>query len=238
MVAAHIFPYSHGQEQMTSIFGEDARDEMFSPRNGLILPDFVELNFDNGRIAIVPDIKDLSSKSEMMRWNVSEPREYRWKIFMNSPKEFLDGPAGEDENGKTFTFRQLDGRRLLFPKGCNARPRARYLYFHYCCQILRQVWKADAKGKLDILVQQDGLLAWGTVGKYIASNHLRAFVDELGHQFEPLMQNATGEERADSHIMVEAIADQVLLSRENQAEDDDEEDEDEEEDEDDDEDEV
>ncbi|CAN9380064.1 unnamed protein product [Alternaria alternata] len=190
--ASHIFPYKVGQEMMTAVFGSEAENELFSSHNGLLLPTEIENQFDSGMIAIVPDIKDLKSKTEVQAWVNSNPREYKFKIFLDDERLQLDWPATTDENNQWLSFRQIDGRKLKFPNGCKNRPRARYLYFHYCCQILRLAWRLGAKagGSLPIFLKEQGIFAWGT-GKYMAHNMLRAFIDEVGHEFEPLMENAT-----------------------------------------------
>jgi hypothetical protein len=90
-------------------------------------------------------------------WINSDPRDYKFKIFDGNHKA-LDWNATTDPSGQDVTFRQLDGRKLQFPSG--GRPRARYLYFHYCCQILRQAWKAGAKANsLPMMAKEHGMFA-------------------------------------------------------------------------------
>jgi hypothetical protein len=56
VVARHAFPYMHDQATMNAIFGKMKHDELFSPRNRLIISKEVEGYFDSGRIVIVPDL--------------------------------------------------------------------------------------------------------------------------------------------------------------------------------------
>lgn len=52
--AAHIFPYFLGSRVMKRVFGEGAPDETFSTRNGLLLWDEIENEFDKHKLVIVP----------------------------------------------------------------------------------------------------------------------------------------------------------------------------------------
>ena len=57
----------------------------------------------------------------------------------------LDWKATTDENDEWISFCQLEGRKPQFLKGSRGRLRAHYLYFRYCCQILRLAWEVGAK---------------------------------------------------------------------------------------------
>ncbi|CAE7023208.1 hypothetical protein HRS9139_00840 [Pyrenophora teres f. teres] len=213
--ASHIVAWKHGQEMMTAIFGPDAKEDLFSASNGLLLPTKIEKQFDNGLLAIVPAIKDATSKAEVTLWLNQEPREYKMKVF-DDGRQTLDSIAFEDYTSGSVvyvTFRDLHDRKLRFRN--NFRPRARYLYFHYCCQVLRNAWSKGANAKsVATMEDQKGVFAWGTVGKYMAEDQMRAFVEELGHEFEPLMANADPalNTEADRHVLVDAVAQQIALS--------------------------
>jgi len=230
---SRIVAWKHGQEMMTAIFGPDSKEELFSASNGLLLPTVIEEQFDSGMLAIVPAIKDPTSKAEVSLWQSQDPREYKIKIF-DGGRSTLDGIAMEylTTGGTVVKFRDLDGMKLKFLG--NFRPRARYLYFHYCCQVLRYVWNKGAHEKsIHTMAEQKGIFAWGTVGKYMAQDQMRAFVEELDHEFEPLIHNADESlnTEADKHVLVDAVAQQIAISAKKQTTDEEEGEEDEEDDE-------
>lgn len=66
-----------------------------------------------------------------------------------------------------LTWKQLDGRKPLFRS--QHRPAARYLYFHYCVQVLRRAWKAGAGQRAVFgLYDEHGKPYWDTPGRYMA----------------------------------------------------------------------
>lgn len=83
------------------------------------------------------------------------------------------------------------------------------------------------------MAEQKGIFAWGTVGKYMAQDQMRAFVEELDHEFEPLIHNADESlnTEADKHVLVDAVAQQIAISAKKQTTDEEEGEEDEEDDE-------
>lgn len=128
MTAAHIFAYRNGQEMMTAIFGAEDPPELFSPRNAILMHSKAEEAFDKGLLLIVPYVPN-DSPAEIQRWHQNEPKEYRIRVCEpNAPMMQYVIP------GDTRTWKDLDGSRLEF-KG-SSRPRARYLYFHYCMTML------------------------------------------------------------------------------------------------------
>ncbi|PWO28608.1 KatG, Catalase (peroxidase I) [Pyrenophora tritici-repentis] len=212
--ASHIVACRHGQEMMTAIFVLDAKGELFSASNGLMLPTLVEEQFDNGMMAIVPAIKNPSSKAEVALWLNQEPRKYKINFFDNARRALDEDVYDDMSSGKAVPvkFRDLHNQELHF-RG-NFRPRARYLYFHYCCQVLRNAWSKGANVKsLSTMQGEHRVFAWGTVGKYMAEDQMRAFLEELGHEYKPLMANADPalEIGAERHVFVDAAARQVSL---------------------------
>lgn len=182
--ASHIFAYKHGQDIMTALMGKDAQNELFAPTNGLLLPATVEKKFDSGLFAIVPNI-DETSVAEVSLWLNSTSKEFKIKILNFESRlidlvviQHKDLPKGE------LTWMDLHGRKLSFPS--SFRPRSRYLYFHYMVQILRKACSNPGKGP-EVLKKEFGAAAWGTKGKYLAKAHLRALVDELGHEVDSLL---------------------------------------------------
>ncbi|KAL4787718.1 hypothetical protein BJX76DRAFT_369006 [Aspergillus varians] len=201
--AAHLFPYMHGQEVMDSIFGKKDAPELFSPRNGLLVCGTIERYFDSGKFVIVPDLPDRPPVAELLSWVQAECRDYRLRII--DPKwEKLDHPVSR-LNGPNW--RSLDGKKLEFRT--KFRPAGRYLYFHYCIQVLRRAWGQNGLGgSLPVLKDEIGRPFWGTPGRYMPKNMLLALVEELGHDYKGLLEGA-GCSRGDSKLLIEAAAKQI-----------------------------
>ncbi|KAJ5382383.1 hypothetical protein N7517_000294 [Penicillium concentricum] len=213
MVAAHLFAYMHGQSTMDAIFGKAQKGpELFSPRNGLLISAAIEEFFDCGKFAIVPDLSDGAKLPELLRWMYHRgPREYKIKI-LDRTWDKLDQTISVGTNLK---FRDLENRRLQFRS--NARPAGRYLYFNYCIQVLRSAWqragKAKTKGEASkILREENGKPFWGTPGRYIPQNMLRAFVEELGHEYEALLEGAS-RTTGDEQLLLDTATNQVKRDR-------------------------
>lgn len=216
--AVHFFDSMHGQSVMTAIFGLSpmgATDELFAPENGLIIASAVASVFDKGFIAIVPRLpkdddddpfKITAAEEEISLWNnnnSSRPpkEEYILRALdFNSP---LIDAIPRPTNGTGRSWRQLDGTPVEFLN--EFRPRARYVYFHYCIQVMRLAWnqqhrqqqqqQGDGGGKNGIsqtppsqgVVSSADDFGWwwgGPPGKFLPRNMLLAFVEELGHEYE------------------------------------------------------
>jgi hypothetical protein len=162
----------------------------------------IEKEIENGWLLIVPwlgeevekqpDNTSYPTVTQIKAWEQSKVKEYKIKILLHKDNKLVDRNIGSK---KDPTIRELDGRKLIFLN--DFRPRARYLYYLYCVQILKQAWtqssptpgvKMPPKG--EILKDTIGKGFWGTRGSYMAENMLRGFVDELGHEFEFLMEGA------------------------------------------------
>jgi HNH endonuclease len=177
--AAHIFAYHHGQDMMAAIFGDEAIGELFSPKNGILMSQDAEERFDKGLFVIVPDINDSSSQIETNRWNNSNPREYKIRV-LNPESAQMTKLIGFDPSPRR-RWNDLDGQRLQFRS--DYRPRARYLYFHYCTSILRRSWNQNQHW--DLLKKELGQKVWATRGRYLSKSQLLGFVEELGHEVGP-----------------------------------------------------
>jgi hypothetical protein len=215
----HTFAWQLGQEFTTAIYGSSSENNQFSSANGFFLPIHIKELFDNGPVAIVPDTKDPNSQGEIISWMATHPHEYRIKIF-DDGRVTLDLWALTDARGQDLTTRQLDGIKLQFPAcSLQSRPAARYLYFHYCCQLLRQTWKRRWKGDIKSLPlpvwekELANVFAWGTVGKYFADDQMQGYFEELGCDFEDLKADKMeGDGQADRYMLVEAMAEQIIVS--------------------------
>jgi HNH endonuclease len=196
MTASHIFSYKHGQEMMDEIFGKFRPSELFSSRNGIVVHKFIEKEFDKGVFVIVPDIPDRFSLETVKAWVTGDVREFKIRII-NSLFHKLDrGVTGP----KCDTWRNLDGRRLIFRS--NNRPAARYLYFHYCLQILRRAWQTTPEEQKALaLYEEFGQYVWATPGRYIGRKMLRALVDTLGHEYKDLLRGASMSQSDGNHLL-------------------------------------
>ncbi|KAL2867170.1 HNH endonuclease signature motif containing protein [Aspergillus lucknowensis] len=204
VTASHLFPYKAGQDAMDAIFGRIRPAELFSSRNGLILSAAVEKCFDSGVIVIVPDLPERPTKSMLECWVNKEVRDYKLRIIDRTwahMEHFVDGKR---------KWKDLDGKKLEF-KG-SFRPEARYVYFHYCQQILRRSWRAGPSRAALSLQDEIGKPFWGTPGKYIRKNMLRALMEEVGHEADDLLLGAKGS-GGDSELLTNVVADQVVAQR-------------------------
>jgi hypothetical protein len=50
--------------------------------------------------------------------------------------------------------------------------------------------KKDNVRSLPIMTKELGAHAWGNGGSYLAANQMRAFIEEVGHEYESLLDNA------------------------------------------------
>ncbi|KAJ5187853.1 hypothetical protein N7449_010847 [Penicillium cf. viridicatum] len=214
VVAAHLFGYMHGQATMDAIFGKGG--EIFSSSNGLLVSLEFEHYFDSGKMAIVPDVGENAGLSEMLNWLSSKPREFKVKILDQDWNKL--GDMVDDKSG--LTYGELEDRRLKFRS--KFRPAARYLYFHYCVQVLRRAWQytkdtdkteAAKDHAAKVLDDTNGKLFWGTPGRYLPRNMLLALVEELGHEYKPLLNGAASSTFSDSDMLLELAANQTKARR-------------------------
>ena len=221
--AGHIFGYMNGQECMTAIFGPTEEAELWSARNGLLTSTAAEVKFGKGLYVIVPDVSEETPPAEISLWNSSEPKDYKIRIIDKTHPE-IDEVIDKE---KGHTWRDLDGRKVKFRN--HNRPRARYLYYHYCTQLLRRAWNMKVQG--DILTDELNTHFWGIPGKYIRQNMLRAFVEELGHDYEKLLEGAfkdSEDDPQDDPTLLSAAINQIRHSVQEHTDEDSEDDDDDE----------
>lgn len=204
--AGHLFAYMHTQETMDAIFGRRKEPELFAPRNGLLLYKNIEKYFDSGKLVIVPDIPDHPSVTNLNTWITKKPREYKLRILDKSWDQINERVTSYFDT----TWADLDNKHLEF-RG-SFRPRARYLYFHYCVQVLRYAWQQeDNEDRLLTLKHESGRPFWGTRGRYIKRNMLRAFIEELGHEDHlGILEGASCRSSGDSNLLLDAVSRQVV----------------------------
>ncbi len=172
--AAHIFPWKHGQETMTKIFGPGSEHEMFSAKNGIVMSTLAETRMDKGLFVIVPLINDESAE-EVNAWHKSGPKRYQLRVLDKNNSLMQEEIPGSDPK---MEWADLDGQELQFRS--EHRPRARYLYYCYCVSMLR---RCHHQGKHEeILKDYLGRKFWGIPGAYLRRSYLLAFVKEIGAQ--------------------------------------------------------
>lgn len=140
VIAAHIFPWKSGQDAMTAIFGEDAIDELFSAKNGMLLSKRAKKNFNSGAIALVPRVSSLTNAAEIKAWNEAPVKEYKIRVMRSGPEMNKKCDAQP-----SYTWMQLDNQPVTF-KG-SFRPRTRYLYYAYCVAVLRQAYNGQSRSE-------------------------------------------------------------------------------------------
>ena len=183
--AAHIFAYQHGQDCMDLIFGEEAAGELFSPNNGILMSDGAEQRLDKGYIVIIPNLAPNVSPAALSLWQNLTPKEYKIVVLQPDAKgmdAYIDSPT----SGSKKVWKDLHGSKLEFRS--DHRPRARYLYFLYCTSMLRKSW--HDKERAQALGGELEKPYWGTPGEYLHRNMLLAFVEEMGHEHEILLEGS------------------------------------------------
>ncbi|MCJ1426394.1 hypothetical protein MMC29_004297, partial [Sticta canariensis] len=163
--AAHLIPLSLGQETMSYIFGDDAKDEINKASNGLFLHGTVEEAFDRHKIVIVPC--------------EGETKPQEWKFLVLDRGGTMGFPITSFGNGLH--------RKLIFEPAHSFRPRARYLCFHYVMAMLRvgrgkQAAKAGVTSHMPELTSPALSTVWATQGRYLRESMIRAFIEGIGHE--------------------------------------------------------
>ena len=226
VLAGHLFPFLHGQDVMDAIFGVAESPELFSPLNGMLVSKKVEEVFDKGFLVIVPRVPDDPTSAQISLWNSSDPKEYKMRIIDRDQARYKQRISRQIDK----TWQDLDGSDVEFRN--NFRPRARYVYFHYCIQMLRYAWREGRPGQS--LKKQLEKAYWGTPGRHLPRNMLMAFVEEMGHEYESLLEGAMDDAAPvmdeGSEILLSAAAAQIKASSVGVIEGDDKEEDEEEED--------
>lgn len=213
MTSFHLFPYIHGQATMNAIFGKVHSKDLFSARNGLLISKPVAEYLDRGKIAIVPSINDTPNFATKTCWPCKSSQEYEIKIL--DPSWELLGSRISVHS--TLTWGQLDSRKLQFRS--SSRPAARYMYYHYCVQLIKAAWqrkdtvkKSDTAGTLE---KGTSIPIWTTPGQYISRSMLLAVVQELGDEYTSLIIGArcSRSEAPQHDLLLEVVAKQVKYHR-------------------------
>ena len=195
MYAAHIFPWAQSQVSMNEIFGKEVEnvESLDEISNGLMLSSYASRRLEDGDIILVPDVADTASQDGIDTWSESEPKEYKIRV-LNPEARGMDWIHPGYVNPRQ-TWNDLDGKKVQFSS--DHRPHARYLYWQYCKTMLRRSWEGKGVGSWDVPMWGLGKSSWGPKGPYIKKRMLLAFVEQLGHDAEALMENAIVESEED-----------------------------------------
>lgn len=112
-------------------------------------------------------------------------------------------------SGYQKTWREIDGKRLEFRT--SFRPAARYLYFHYCVQVLRRAWAHNTGGgPLPTLKDEAGKPFWGTPGRYLPKDMLLGLIEALGHEYNGLLKGASWSTACgDENLLLDVASSQI-----------------------------
>ena len=203
--ASQIFPYRFGQDTMDAIFGRDPMEpgDLFSTRNGMLMDEHAEAMFHKGFFVIVPLLSDNATKEDIQSWHQNEPKRYKIRVVDRSGK----GMEVFFDDAETKRWYEIDNQEIHFPS--LHRPRARYLYFHYCTTMLRRSWIHEPATR--VLKDELGKRFWGTAGPYLKKNMLLGFVEEMGHDFEALLEGAIEEDDDTSDPTALAVVSRIGL---------------------------
>ncbi|KAL8721191.1 MAG: hypothetical protein Q9225_002077 [Loekoesia sp. 1 TL-2023] len=186
--AGHLFPSRCGENYMDAIFGsardENGVSELFKAENGMLWSKEVEDRFEAGHFVIVPDVADDPTPQQIKFWETANVKEYKIRVL---------NPGAKSMNQTIFPtdteWKDLDGKRVQF-KG-SFRPRARYLYFAYCAAMLRRSFTGK---HLEVSRSELRKRFWGTPGKYLRESMLLGFVEQMGHDYDHLLEGAIEED--------------------------------------------
>ncbi|KAF7529573.1 hypothetical protein PCG10_007131 [Penicillium crustosum] len=202
--ASHLFPYMNGQDTMDAIFGKTRPGELFSPRNGLLMCRKLERYFDAGKFVIVPDVPNVQENvlvSTVKSWLSREPREYRVRII--DP----DWEMNEQQISRwgELTYGQLEGRKLRFRS--SFRPAARYLYFHYCVQML-PAKESQAKRPQFSGPRREGHFGGprGDISRVIC---FWRWLRRWGHEYSFVLDGAAGSRPDDNNLLLGLLSKNV-----------------------------
>ena len=201
-IAGHLFPWSGGEATMNTIFGrpDSGHSELFKAENGILWSSGAEQRFEGGHFVIVPDIPNQPTKQQVDTWEASDPKEYKIRVL--NPKH----PLMKDHILNTNThWAELDNHRLQFKT--NFRPRARYLYFAYCEAMLRHSLVGNHPEFSSAVL---GTNFWGVPGRYMYEGMLLGFVEEMGQEYEYLLEGAIKEDEAVVDATAVAVANKCI----------------------------
>ena len=171
---------------MEAIFGgsDSGQLELFKAENGIFCSARAQRLFEGGHLLIVPDIVNRPTQQQADTGEASDPKEY--KVMALNPKHMLmQFKIGFTEK----LWADLDNDRVQFKT--KFRPHARYLYFAYCAAMIRRSFGGIHLESVELRKR-----FWGTPGRYMLERMLFGFVEEMGHEYEHLLEGAIKEDEA------------------------------------------
>lgn len=205
MKAGHLFPARCEDISMTAIFGPaeqlkwidqkyepGVKSELFRACNGIYWSDGAEERFGKGLFVLVPDLDSNATIDEIRTWQASAMKEYRIRVLRPDASEMKKTFSPTSE----VAWNTIDGQRVQWgdptkPEVITFRPRAGYLYWAYLSALLQWVYAGkDTEAYVKVAQQEVRRKFWGTAGSYMNKHMLKGFVEELGHEYEPIMQAA------------------------------------------------
>ena len=155
MQTCHFFQWKHGQNTMNAIFGQSNHNsELMKAEHAILWFEEAEQRFPSRQFVIVPDIPDNSDQVQVERWEASFIREYKIRILNPQSNTMSAKILRTDKR-----WNVLDGTKVEFRS--DWRPRARYIYFSYCCAMVAE---AFAGRHLMVSKNEPGTPYWGTRG--------------------------------------------------------------------------
>lgn len=163
--AVEIFPHSLDQQWMTFIFGPEARGQLYTVANGLLLPPNLAEQFNQYRVTLAPTNHRWSDNGDPWTWKlVIVDRKGLWN-------EITD--CG-------LRYSELHNRSIPFQDV--VRPNGKFLFFHYLCAMLLQARRdAEYGAMLDESGLEDSWTDEGRVhsGPYIRDTVLGGIVEQF-----------------------------------------------------------
>ena len=139
---------------------------------------------------IVPNVPDEPTTEQVKQWGLSSPKEYKIRV-LNPDAKTMNMPIMTTDK----LWKEVDGKLIEFRS--DFRPRAQYLYFAYCAAMLR---RSFAGKQLQVSKSELRKKYWETPGKYMRESMLLGFVEQMGHDYDHLLEGKIEEENAVADI--------------------------------------
>lgn len=167
-VEAPIVPHSFPLGLADYLFGPDSATRIHSTDDTMIMHPWLKSQFEQHNFVLVPV-------------DPTETPLKRWKIVVT-----MDDGHGF-RKGCLVRMADLDGRELVFKN--NARPAARFLYYHFLISII--ICSAKKKTSHEWLMKLMSGKPFGTWGKWVRKSVMVAMARQLGDvdvEFECLLK--------------------------------------------------
>ncbi|KAL8794127.1 MAG: hypothetical protein Q9195_003312 [Heterodermia aff. obscurata] len=184
-------PWKYGQTNMDAIFGptQDSNGES-------------DLMKSRERHTLVHGGGRTLLEKTIPAWETSPIRELPNPHFGPRAQSIVE--VHSDKYQKEMA--RLGGARSLSFRS-DWRPRARYIYFAYCCAMLAESFVGK---HMKVARNELGTRYWGTRGRYMRESMLLGFVEKLGHKYEYLLEGAIAEDGAEADLTGVAVANAAI----------------------------